>query len=198
MAEKTQTIGELRAKAQKDPDSLTPSEVKTLNDLRKMSPQGAERWLVTRQEAAELCNCTVDNIDKMLSKGILPRAGRGKIDLREICRHLREGRDGRRGDSDELRQAQVRYREAKAKLSEIEVAIKEGRLIARDDIARAMMAAGVTFRNSLQEWSLILPDRLTKKGKKFIRQTLRDEIDRVLTELSEQLEDVDGRPSQNT
>lgn len=186
MAEVKQTIGELREKAQRDPSSLTLDEVKALSSLRKISPQGDDRWLVSRKEAAELLGISTEGVDKALERGNLQRPERGKIDVRDICRLLRE-RAGQGTEKDKLKDAQRRYREAKARLSEIEVDIREGRLLSRDDIARALLACGTTFRNGLNEWVLTLPDRLGRKGKKETLRILREETEKILRQLSEQL-----------
>lgn len=181
-----QTIGDLREKAAKDPNSLTLDEVKALGQLRKLNPSGDERWLCTRQEAAELLGMTPQGLDKAVERGNLQRATRGRIDVREICRLLRE-RAEQGTEKDELKDVQIRYREAKARLSEIEVDIREGRLLSRDDISRALLACGTTFRNGLNEWVLTLPDKITRKGKKQVVKVLREEIEKVLRQLSEQL-----------
>ncbi|MCZ7648115.1 MAG: hypothetical protein M5U26_23125 [Planctomycetota bacterium] len=195
---RTITVGELREKLRTDPNSLTVDELKAaqlLHAMRRQPPDESQAaWLVGRKKAAELLGVSLKRLDEVLGSGRLAKAERGRIHVFEVCRYLREERDGRRRRVDELTAARkqldregARYRKLKADLAQMELEIRVGNFVRSKVVKEKHERAMFIFREIVGELRRDLPGRLEGAGLRDCSAILARNLDGMLFEYAKRL-----------
>lgn len=189
-------IRELQEKALKDAASLTLSELKTLNEWKRLA-DGENS--VDLGVAAELLGCSERNVKELVQDGKIIKGGRGRYTVRSICAHLREYRDKRyKGvdDATELGRQTVRFRKLKSDLAQYELDVKTGRLVYRDAVERDVRSIAQILGNLIDEWAVRLPESLAGMDVREIGAALEKEAREFRLEACRQLAKFDE--SENT
>lgn len=181
------TLGELQAKLQSDPKSLTLDEAKQLRELEKFrgskpATDPDSRWWISRQEAADLLQQSVMNVDKLLQERKITRGERG-IDIRSLIAHLRD-KKGATGTN------QDRWTKSRADMAELQLQQQQGALIKRDVVENKVRMAGQFLRNLIADAQTRLPEILAGQDVREISATLEKELTGILTSFNEQLSQV--------
>jgi len=202
------TIGELQEKLQRDPKSLTPSElaaIEKVNRFKKASaPQSPEaRWFCTRQEAAQLLACSVMNVDKYTQEKKLTKDDSGKLDIRSICELLRnrsrvddDDDDDTHDDgsapavpggeslSKQLKREQARFRKLKSDLAEIELRLKNGEAVLTEQVVAETNRALMSLRDNLLDAGRRLPEQCQGLDLRNMAEAMEKEFRRILTDFN--------------
>lgn len=67
-----------------------------------------------------------------------------------------------------------------------------GELMERSDVVAAFADAGATLRGKLESWASMLPPQLTGRDESAIRATIADQVEQLLTDLSQQFGRISG------
>ena len=149
------TVATVLAKARRDMNNLTASELNSLErfrelraDLKALVENGlGSRYTWSRRELAEAFGISKRSVLNWVRRGELPDAHNGKWDVSEVLQFLHSRlteKDRERGLS-----AQDRYRLAKARREEILLAREVGQLIVRDSVRRMVGPTLSAIRESI-------------------------------------------------
>lgn len=170
-----------KGKAQPQPPALVTSE--------------AWRW-VTRQQAAELMGCTVENIDKLSANKKLEKDANGKISITSAFAWVKGlgGEKKRTLSSMEAKELKYKtlFRKVKARSASMDLKLRRGEFISRDEVNQNYSLTCTAVRNSLMEWVTRLPEKFSGMDVRDIAITLDGEIRKVLQDMSAQLTKAKG------
>ena len=199
MARRDATIGELQEKLQRDPRSLTPKELASIEKVNKFKKSTAaapfDRWFCTRQEAAQLLGCSVVNVDKLVHAQKLAKDSAGRIDLRSICALLRD-RANAKDDNDapetpgqeplsrQLKREQARFRKLKADLAELELKLKNGEAVLTEQVTAEANRALMSLRDTLLDAGRRIPEQIQGLDVRASASCMDGEFRRILEDFS--------------
>lgn len=175
-----------RARAKK------PKEAKT-------EPAGdAWRW-VSRQQAAELMGCSVENVDKLSANKKLEKDATGKISIASAFAWVKAQVGDKKKTQSPMEAKELfyktKFRKAKAIVATMDMRIKRGEFISRDEVNQNYNIAFTLTKNSLMEWVTRLPEKFSGMDVRSIAVTLEDEVIKILRDMSAQLLKAKGKTS---
>ena len=171
-------------------EQLSASEIKTLDRLRGKYIEGAEdppasapgRETVNVKGAAKLLGVSEKTIRNRAKKGLIPRNSDGSFFVDVLINGSDENGAALDKEGKEravkMQKADVRFRTARAELTEFDLRIKQGAFVALEDVEKSneerlhILIRGVENfeRNLINELSA------TSKKKKFIKDTVKEQI----------------------
>lgn len=147
--------------------------------------------LYSTEEISALLSMTPQWIRKLSKEGVIPQSSRGKFDLfptiKRYIAYLKESQKEQAGPSDQKKmkarklKAETEEREARAKLAEIQLDEKAGKLISREDVIREWSGRCVEVKAALlglpQEIGFLFPDSeyrymIEERVEQFVYETL--------------------------
>lgn len=155
----------------------------------------AWRW-VTRQQAAELMACTVENIDKLSANKKIEKDAAGKISITSAFAYVKGlgGEKKRTLSTMEAKELKYKtlYRKVKARSASIDLQLKQGEFISRDQVNQNYQLTLSAARNAIMEWITRLPEKFSGMDVRDIAVTLDMEARKVLQDLGAQLMQAKG------
>ena len=143
-------------------------------------PSAAVRWPASTPDLCDLFSVTAMTITNWVKQG-MPKLGRGRFDAKAVFAWWQENINAGPEDRDQTIVAtKQRYWEAKADNEGLKRDQTKGRLISREEVVREWAWRAGEFRAGLRSWSSRLPMLLEGKDVHQIRETLRDEGDKLL------------------
>lgn len=147
--------------------------------------------LYSTEEISALLGMTPQWVRKLSKEGVIPQSSRGKFDLfptiKRYIAYLKESQKEQTGPSDQKKmkarklKAETEEREARAKLAEIQLDEKAGKLISREDVIREWSGRCVEVKAALlglpQEIGFLFPDSgyrymIEERVEQFVYETL--------------------------
>ena len=147
--------------------------------------------LYSTEEISVLLGMTPQWVRKLSKEGVIPQSSRGKFDLfptvKRYISYLKESQKEQTGPSDQKKmkarklKAETEEREARAKLAEIQLDEKAGKLISREDVIREWSGRCVEVKAALlglpQEIGFLFPDSeyrymIEERVEQFVYETL--------------------------
>ncbi|OGW55996.1 MAG: hypothetical protein A2Y81_08490 [Nitrospirae bacterium RBG_13_43_8] len=142
-------------------------------------------------EYSRHCGISRQNLHKHLRTGLLIKTPDGKIDVKKADEVLKilhgETVDNIPGGNDYLsqkRQAEARYRTAKASLAELDLQVKRGEYKLTKQVQDDLSFLLYAMKQRLMGWSRSLPPQLSFKDERQIMGILEQQTHFILTELS--------------
>ncbi len=153
----------------------------------------AKRWIVTTDELAALFDLNERRIRQLAKEGRVPKAGRGRYDLREAVpayvRHLRGALGVKPSDVPDLAEARARQAIADARVKELKAAEIEGRLVRREVVEEVFGQIATALRASL----LTLPSKA--RGRiPHLNQADAEELERLIRDILQNVPEEAGLP----
>ncbi len=146
----------------------------------------SNRQYLTKNELAQLIDVSLTTIDKWLQKG-LPYKEKGdkgkgyKFYFPEVMEWIIQNKLKRLNvDSSSLEEIRKRKELADARLKELELDKRRGKLIEKTEVEKLLIEIGNAFKKKLLSWMSKLPPRLEKKNKREILKILDEEINELL------------------
>lgn len=157
----------------------------------KTEPAGDTwRW-VSRQQAAELMGCSVENVDKLSANKKLEKDATGKISIASAFAWVKAQVGEKKKTQSPMEAKELfyktKFRKAKAIVATMDMRIKRGEFIARDEVLQNYTLTSNAVRNALSEWITRLPEKFSGQDVREIANTLDLEIRKVLVDVSVQL-----------
>jgi len=153
-----------------------------------------DKWL-SQNQAAKLFKISRSKIQRMLRDGLISLNKNGKISYLKLKAALeaeREAEETKQRSLSELnmrlKMAQVKYREEKARLAELERKAKEGELVPVEQVIKEWGEKALTIKSILLSWTNKLPPLLEKKSKSKIKEILDEQVREILEVLSQGVE----------
>ena len=147
--------------------------------------------LYSTEDISALLGMTPQWVRKLSKEGVIPQSSRGKFDLfptiKRYIAYLKESQKEQTGPSDQKKmkarklKAETEEREARAKLAEIQLDEKAGKLISREDVIREWSGRCVEVKAALlglpQEIGFLFPDSeyrymIEERVEQFVYETL--------------------------
>lgn len=156
------------------------------------TPAMSEAWRwVTRQQAAELMHCTVENIDKLTANKKLEKDATGKISIASAFAYIKSLGGDKKRELSTMEAKELKYktlfRKVKARSASMDLKLKRGEFISRDEVNQNYTLTCTAVRNALMEWITRLPEKFSGMDVRDIAITLDVEIRKVLQDMSAQL-----------
>ena len=153
----------------------------------------AARWIVTTDELAALFDLNERRIRQLAKEGRIPKAGRGRYDLREAVpayiRQLRGALGVKPSDVPDLAEARARQAIADARVKELKAAEIEGRLVRREVVEEVFGQIATALRASL----LTLPSKA--RGRiPHLNQADAEELERLIRDTLQNVPEEAGLP----
>lgn len=150
----------------------------------------AWRW-VTRQQAAELMQCSVENIDKLTANKKLEKDATGKISIASAIAYTKSLGGDKKRELSTMEAKELKYktlfRKVKARSASMDLKLKRGEFISRDEVNQNYQLTLTAARNAIMEWVTRLPEKFSGMDVRDIAVTLDGEARKVLQDLSAQL-----------
>lgn len=159
------------------------------------------RW-VSRQQAAELMGCSVENVDKLTANKKLEKDAGGKISIASAFAWVKAQVGDKKKTQSPMEAKELfyktKFRKAKAIVATMDMRHKRGEFISRDEVNQNYNIAFTLTKNSLMEWVTRLPEKFSGQDVRSIAVTLEDEVTRILRDMSAQLLKAKGKQSDDT
>lgn len=155
--------------------ALSKSEIKELESLENKN-QLPDGTVDSQKRVAKAFGVTVRTVQHWLSEG-MPVADGGFYDLVAIQKWRTERESRRAGDKPDARDAaEIRFRESRADLAELELKEKRGELVRKADTEREMVKKISVLKMALLNLPNELAPQLAKMDARKIQLTLVDRI----------------------
>ena len=159
---------------------LTKSEIRELEELEGSAPpDGIVR---TAREVAKFFHVSARTVDYWIRDG-LPRTEQGYFNL-DIVRIWRMDRDRKKEKTKDPNDPEVRFRSARARLAEIELAKRMGDLLPREEVESEWLNIIITLKKSLLGLPKRLAPQLVGLDAKLIQSALSKHIRELLENLT--------------
>lgn len=164
---------------------------KTLNFSNNKVSVTDSIHLCSTEEISSVLGMTPQWVRKLSKEGVIPQVTRGKFDLLSTVKryigYLKESQKEQSTPSDQKKmkarklKAETEEREARAKLAEIQLDEKAGKLISREDVTREWSGRCVEVKAALlglpQEIGFLFPDSeyrhmIEERVEQFVYETL--------------------------
>lgn len=164
---------------------------KTLNFSNNDVSVTDSMHLCSTEEISSVLGMTPQWVRKLSKEGVIPQVTRGKFDLLSTVKryigYLKESQKEQSTPSDQKKmkarklKAETEEREARAKLAEIQLDEKAGKLISREDVTREWSGRCVEVKAALlglpQEIGFLFPDSeyrhmIEERVEQFVYETL--------------------------
>ena len=164
---------------------------KTLNFSNNKVSVTDSTHLCSTEEISSVLGMTPQWVRKLSKEGVIPQVTRGKFDLLSTVKryigYLKESQKEQSTPSDQKKmkarklKAETEEREARAKLAEIQLDEKAGKLISREDVIREWSGRCVEVKAALlglpQEIGFLFPDSeyrhmIEERVEQFVYETL--------------------------
>ena len=164
---------------------------KTLNFSNNEVSVTDSMHLCSTEEISSILGMTPQWVRKLSKEGVIPQVTRGKFDLLSTVKryigYLKESQKEQSTPSDQKKmkarklKAETEEREARAKLAEIQLDEKAGKLISREDVTREWSGRCVEVKAALlglpQEIGFLFPDSeyrhmIEERVEQFVYETL--------------------------
>ncbi len=145
------------------------------------------------------------NLHKHLKTGLLVKTNDKKIDVKKADQVLSilhgdkiETLSERNDYLGEKREAEARYRTAKAAMAELDLAIKRGEYIETKKVQDDLSFVFYGLKQRLTSWSRSLPPKLSHKDDRSCMKVLGDETYFILNELSKGVKSIVKKSKKST
>lgn len=185
-----------------------PKRKKPKGKAQPPAPTVSDSWRwVLRQQAAELMGCSVENIDKLTANKKLEKDATGKIAVGSLIAYVKSLGSEKKRSLSTMEAKELKYktlfRKVKARSASMDLKLKRGEFISRDEVNQNYQLTCTAVRNALMEWVTRLPEKFSGMDVRDIAITLDGEIRKVLQDMSAQLtkakgEKTDGESTNKT
>ena len=135
-----------------------------------------QQFLISRLEASQILNVSIAQIDKLTLEGKIIKTDDRQIDLISCCEYLKDQRDKYKARKPKSKGEKLkdRHQQARTKLLELNLKIKEGAYLKRSDIMRDVVLACSAMREELSDIRHRIIERVMDEK---LRQQLVNDLD---------------------